>query len=211
MKLILIRHGATRGNLEHRYLGSTDEALLESEKLRLTGAAVRHRTRLDPVSLVYISPMKRCRETAEILFPGRQFTEAECLMECCFGDFEYRNYQELAGNADYQRFIDSGGTCGFPGGETQAEFIKRVSDGFLKLPMAAQPVKALLTPAGSCEERDEESECALVVHGGTIMALLSAFSEPHGDYFKWQTGNGCAFECVFDGRKMRKIEKCDLS
>ena len=32
MRMYLIRHGATQGNLEHRYVGRTDEGILESEK-----------------------------------------------------------------------------------------------------------------------------------------------------------------------------------
>ena len=36
MKVYLIRHGSTAGNLEHRYVGSTDEELTEEavQKLR---------------------------------------------------------------------------------------------------------------------------------------------------------------------------------
>ena len=30
----------------------------------------------------------------------------------------------------------------------------------------------------------------MVVHGGTIMSILSHFAEPKGEYFKWQIGNG---------------------
>ena len=45
-------------------------------------------------------------------------------------EFEYRNYQELNGHPDYQAWIDSGGTIGFPGGEDQKAFCDRVQTAF---------------------------------------------------------------------------------
>lgn len=35
MKVYLIRHGKTAGNQEARYVGSTDESILEEERTRL--------------------------------------------------------------------------------------------------------------------------------------------------------------------------------
>ena len=40
----------------------------------------------------------------------------------------------------------------------------------------------------------EEKEAFLVVHGGTIMAVLDRFSEPHRDYYDWQIRNGEGFQ-----------------
>ena len=39
----------------------------------------------------------------------------------------------------------------------------------------------------------EEAEAVFVVHGGTIMAVLDRFSEPHRDYYDWQIGNAEGF------------------
>ena len=67
--------------------------------------------------------MKRCLETAEILFPEKLYEhvpriQKAGLSECDFGTFEYKNYLELSGDAEYQYFIDTLGREGFPGGET---------------------------------------------------------------------------------------------
>ena len=64
MRMYLIRHGATQGNLEHRYVGRTDEGILESEKgrLREKGRAI---PRLDGI---FVSPYLRCRQTAKVFF-----------------------------------------------------------------------------------------------------------------------------------------------
>ena len=66
MRVYLIRHGQTKGNLEKRYVGSTDESLTREGAKGL----LEKRGRYSPVEMVFASPMKRCLETAEILFPG---------------------------------------------------------------------------------------------------------------------------------------------
>ena len=64
-ELILIRHGKTAGNLLGRYIGSrTDEPLCDEGREGLAGK------QLPEVERLYVSPMKRCVETAEILWPG---------------------------------------------------------------------------------------------------------------------------------------------
>lgn len=140
MRLYFIRHGQTLGNREHRYVGRTDEGILEMEKERLRKKAPY----FPEMDMVFVSPYLRCRQTAEILFseetaehpldiskwnpPERgkssgkasiasgwksKIETVEDFQEMDFGEFEYRNYQELAGNPDYQRFIDSGGRQDF--------------------------------------------------------------------------------------------------
>ena len=66
IKCYLIRHGATKGNQEGRYVGKTDEPVLESEleRLRMLGKS------LLPVDHIYVSPYLRCRQSAEALFSG---------------------------------------------------------------------------------------------------------------------------------------------
>ena len=119
LKLYMIRHGMTYGNTQGRYIGTTDEPLLPEE------AADLKKYDLGRVDRVYASPRKRCRETAEILYPGQEITLVEEFAECDFGEFENKNYQELSGNPNYQKWVDSGGTLEFPGGESRKEFRER--------------------------------------------------------------------------------------
>ena len=65
--------------------------------------------------------MRRCIQTAKILYPGRAQVKIEEFRECDFGSFEGKNYQDLSGDPVYQAWIDSGGTLGFPGGEEPAD------------------------------------------------------------------------------------------
>ena len=81
MEAILIRHGITNGNIEKRYIGTTDEPLIDSEKERL-------RKNIYPdADIIIISPMKRCIQTAEIIY-GKYDDIFDGLKECDFGKFE---------------------------------------------------------------------------------------------------------------------------
>ena len=65
LKILLIRHSMTAGNKLGRYIGArTDEPLCEE------GIRLLENISYPPVQRVFVSPMRRCRETAEILFPG---------------------------------------------------------------------------------------------------------------------------------------------
>ena len=178
MKLYFIRHGATQGNREHRYLGCTDEGILEAEKERL-----RQKSRDFPVmDAVFASPYLRCRQTAELLFGKNRTKFIEEFREMDSGEFEYKNYQELSGNADYQKYIDSGGTIGFPGGEQPEDFKFRCREAFRRCIREAR--------------KNRWEHVALVAHGGTIMAILEAFGYPRKGYFEYQVGNGCGYICT---------------
>ena len=61
IKIAMIRHGKTYGNTLGRYIGVTDEPLCEEGKKEL-----EHKT-MDTVELLFVSPLKRCLETADIL------------------------------------------------------------------------------------------------------------------------------------------------
>lgn len=177
MTAVLIRHGRTQGNLEGRYTGSgTDEPLCAQ-------GAEELRARAYPdVSRVYVSPMLRCVQTAALIYPRHAPIVVPGLRECGFGAFEGKNYAELNGNPDYQRFIDSGGEAAFPGGESRADFAARCVRAF----------EALLP-----QMRGETA--AFVVHGGTIMAIMERYARPRGNYFDFQVRGGEGYVLLDDG------------
>lgn len=188
MKLYLIRHGQTEGNRQHRYVGRTDEGLTP-EAVRLCQSL---QDRMPEAAAVYTSPMKRCLETAGLLCPGHTPLVVEDFSECDFGEFEYRNYAELNGNPAYQRFIDTLGRSGFPGGEDRETFQRRCVRGFEGL-IPLWEEKGWLSRTG-----ETEPVVILILHGGTIMALLDIFAEPHRDYYDWQAPNGGGYLAVLD-------------
>ena len=84
IKLVMIRHGATPSNKEHRYLGRTDEGLsMEGER-----ALQEARDTYPSVDYLFASPMKRCVQTARILYPQQEIFVIPDWVETDFGDFE---------------------------------------------------------------------------------------------------------------------------
>lgn len=191
MRVYMIRHGMTAGNLEHRYVGSTDEPLLPESRALIEKCAMQADSRYcmgrySRGQSVYVSPMTRCRETAKLLYPDAAQICIDDLRECNFGAFEYKNYEELNGNADYQRFIDTGGRAGFPGGESRDAFTGRTAAGFEAV------FKKHLSDHASLPQCREKNlpDIFMVVHGGTIMALLDRYARPKRSYYDWQVKNG---------------------
>ncbi|MDY3917645.1 MAG: histidine phosphatase family protein [Candidatus Limivivens sp.] len=172
-RILLIRHSKTAGNLRGNYIGVTDEPLCPE------GILLLKRKRFPTVEKVYVSPLKRCTETAEILWPGISTERVTELRECNFGDFENKNYKDLDGNPDYQAWIDSQGTLPFPNGESQQAFRKRCCLGF---ELIAQDVL-----------QNGLKKAAVVCHGGTIMSILEAYGMPVRPFYDWQVPNGRGF------------------
>ena len=182
MKIYLIRHGKTVGNLQRRYIGSTDEPLSPKgigELLEIAGRNGLFLPGPEISGAVYVSGLLRTKETAELLFPGRKLRVRTDFNECDFGEFENKNYEELKDDPAYQSWIDSGGLAAPPDGEAKADFSSRTCRGFLL------SVEELLKEGGSFG--------AFVVHGGSIMAILEQFAFPKKEFYDWQAKNGCGF------------------
>ena len=159
-----------------RYIGTTDESLCQQ------GIDLLKNRNYPNVEQVFSSPLKRCLETAALIYPGQEPIVIKNLAECDFGEFENKNADELGDNPKYQAWIDSGGRRPFPGGESRQAFEKRSVDSFLEI-------------VDICQKNG--IECAsLVVHGGTIMSVMSHFVPDGGDYYFWQCGNGEGYELI---------------
>ena len=192
-----IRHGRTKANEEHRYLGKTEEPLSE-EGIRqlLKKRADEGDTAGD---FLFSSPMQRCIQTAEILCDRSPILIPEWT-EMDFGRFEGKNYQELCDDPYYQKWIDSGGMLPFPEGESREQFIARSMQGFWHMlsiirKQTETKEKGIGQTGDPCKKDGAEAiRVTAVVHGGTIMAVLSTLTG--GEYFDFQVGNA-------DGYRMR--------
>lgn len=100
MQIVFIRHSMTAGNLERRYIGCrTDEPLCEAGISLAQQKTAEIRQTFPMPEVVLTSPMRRCVQTAEILFPDTPREIVYGLQECDFGDFEGKNYAELSGGS----------------------------------------------------------------------------------------------------------------
>jgi len=177
MKIIFIRHGKTAGNMQGKYIGKTDEPLCEEGIDAIKPA-------YPAASSIYSSPFVRCLQTAKIIYGNAEIKIIENLKEIDFGDFEGKSYEELKGNADYIRFIDSGGTGQIPNGENTIDFKNRCCEGF------AQIVNEL--------KENHQNSAAIVCHGGTIMAILEHFDKEQKGFYEYQVKNGGSYVTEYD-------------
>ncbi len=179
IEIFFIRHGATVGNLHRRYIGRTDEPLCEAgvaqvEALRKRGLSV---------DKLFVSPLLRTRQTAELLFPQMPYTVVNGLAETDFGRFEGKSADELSGDPAYQAWVNAVCLTPIPEGESVADFKTRCCKAF------AETIKNV--PDGS--------RVGFVVHGGVIMAILEAYARPKKDFYAYHIGNGECLVCTYDG------------
>ena len=178
MKYIyLIRHGKTPGNEEKKYIGVTDESLSGRGREEILAK------KYPKTDIIFSSPMKRCLETASLIYPGSAVIVEEDFRETDFGEFEGKSYDELKNDPSYLKWIESGGTTAFSGGEDRKSVCVRVMKAFRK---ALSHIK-------------EEETAVFIVHGGTIMTIISELF--NSDFYDHQVKNGMGyfFELSPDG------------
>lgn len=181
--LTLIRHGKTAANYEARYIGSTDEGLCDDAAKELESLRGRFKSQ----DMIFSSPMKRCLQSTAIIFNEPEPAVINEFREMNFGDFEYKNFRELKDDRRYQTWIDSKGTGRFPNGESRDEFIDRTMKGFNMLIDRARKAGA--------------HNIAAVVHGGTIMAILSSLTKRDYFDFRCECAHGYIIELLIGPSK----------
>lgn len=184
MTVYLIRHGETDANVRGAYNGRLDEPLCERGAAGISARAYPH------VELLFASPMRRCRETAALIYPGMQPLLLEDLRERDFGDFEGLTFDEiisLEGFADWGR---SEKLMPFPNAEDFDAFFIRCDRGFFAAIRA-------------CEEQNIKS-AAIVCHGGVIRAVLSR--NYGGGFYSWSSENGGGFILRVESGKIVSVE-----
>ncbi|WP_313637592.1 histidine phosphatase family protein [Paenibacillus sp.] len=199
IELVLVRHGQTKWNVEHRYLGHTDLPLLPSaeeqlSKLQQLGrmfeksendkqevgkqGCENYETRRAEVSdgfwRVFCSDLLRCRETLAYMAPSLEKVTVydQRLREMNFGAWDGCTYEQLKDNSLYRSWIDDPSKITPPEGESWTQFDERLRSFLLDLGQAAE------TAIGHCAVMKNKGEVitnrALVVtHGGVIRNLLA--------------------------------------
>ena len=164
MLIYFLRHGLTEYNAEKRYQGQRDIPLSAAGRAMLRKADIEPKT-------VYITPLCRTRQTAEVLFPTAKLVVVDGLKEMCFGSFEGRNFIEMEKDPEYQAWVQANCESSCPDGERKADFSDRICRTF------AQLVDKALA-AG-------EQRLVILAHGGTQMAAMERFALPRRDYYDW--------------------------
>lgn len=204
MKVLLIRHGMTQGNRKRQYIGTTDEPLCPEgvEQLKHLKEQARKDGRDYEAQLVFVSPLLRCRQTAGILFESTpdddKLIQVPQLREMDFGIFEGRAFKDdLEHDPAYLKWLETDCEGAVPGGERRIEFAERCVAGFQEAMNMAREMEC-----HTCIET-----VAFVVHGGTLMSILSACSDEQGTFYSFMTDNGHGYAGEWDGKRLCDIYK----
>lgn len=169
--LYLIRHGESDANVKGVLAGRTpgvgltargrDQALALRELL--------HDTRIDRV---VSSPLERCRQTSDGVFPGVTPEIVEDLNEVDYGHWTDRALGELSKEPAWETVQRHPSAMVFPGGEGLADMAHR----------AVAAVRRLDSEVGA--EANDSSAWAAVTHGDVIKAILADALGMHLDSFQ---------------------------
>ena len=175
--IYLIRHGATDETLRGRYIGSTDVSL--SKKGRESLVEIKETIGYPYAEKVFSSPLARCVESCELIYPHIEIKTVNALRECSFGDWEGKSAVELAGDERFAGWLQNSDKTPPPGGESGKEFASRVCRGFERL---VEDLSATNTKTA-----------AIVTHGGVIMTILAMYGIPQAESYRWRMDNGYGF------------------
>lgn len=173
----LIRHGSTSDDGKVRYIGSTDLSLSD------TGCAELESLMLEKnypgCQIVYSSPLKRCLETAEIIYPNLLVQQINGLKEYDFGAFENKTIEELKETKEFSDWVKNGMVSDPPGAEDKELFKQRIE-------MAVENIVQDMM-------NKNITSAAVITHGGVIMEILSKFGLPQRNPLEWTTDCGCGY------------------
>lgn len=190
----LIRNGLTDENLEGRYIGHTDVEISEEGKAQL--GQMKDELIFPPVDAVFTSPLKRCTETAKILYPDNMPIVIDGFIEYNFGEFENKTAEELKDSPVFPRWLAGEKGVEPPFGESNEAFEKRIRETFEKV--AEGLMKTGTTSA------------AIVTHGGVIMAILAAYGIPELPMHEWLTPSGCGFTIKINPSLWMRAKKFEV-
>ena len=142
--------------------------------------AIRVKGELPDTGMLFTSPLKRCLETCDLLFPDNEPIVIPELREFDFGDFENKKAAELENDPQYIQWI-SGRACP-PNGEASDDFVKRIALG-LNI-MVRKMMEA------------EVFEATAVMHGGVMMTLFASCALPQRRAVEWSSPVGGGYTAL---------------
>lgn len=196
--LYLFRHGLTKGNLNAQYIGHTDYPLTTFGIDELKSIKAKHH--YPEVDAVFTSPLKRAVDSASIMFPKNNKIVIDNFIEYNFGEFEECTADDLKDNDDFKAWLHGDINARPPFGESNAEFVQRVTEAFEKV-------------IDGCISTGTEN-IAIVSHAGVIMTILSCYGLPEAPMAHWQMDAGYGYKLRITPSlwmKTRKMEVIDLA
>ncbi|MGE8207348.1 histidine phosphatase family protein [Heyndrickxia sp. NPDC080065] len=190
LAITLLRHGLTKENEKHAYIGWSDVSLSLKGREQLGMC----RSLMNNFDLYVCSDLKRCFETSEILFPNQPFEKWSSFREMNFGEWEGKTFDELKEEERYQEWLTDFFSVHPPGGEGFNQFTERIDNGWRKL------LDYLI--------KKDLNKALIISHGGVIRYLLSKFAPKEAGFWDWNIPHGTAFELKWTEKKGRGEVRC---
>ena len=198
MLIYIVRHGETDANVKGYLQGWTDDPLNENGKKLavITGQCMRG-IRFDAC---ISSPLKRARETAEIILreSGNAIPIAydDRIKEINMGDWERKKFRPGEREVDAEQmklfFSEPFAFAGYPGGENIAQVCARTQT-FLR---------ELLS-------KDEEKIYLVATHGFALRAMLNFLYSDPSDFWHGHVPYNCAVNVIEGNHGIGKLIEDD--
>ncbi|MDI3535198.1 MAG: alpha-ribazole phosphatase [Thermosediminibacterales bacterium] len=157
LRIILVRHGESTANKEHRYAGCSDFPLTDTGKMQ--ARRIAERLSGEDVTAIYSSNLSRAMETARFIAArfGLSIKEEPSLREIDFGEWEGLTYDEIGISWAELRdaWVADPVNISPPGGETLTRLQKRSVEAFLKI-----------------VRQHNQGSVVIVSHAGPIRSIL---------------------------------------
>lgn len=199
--VFLLRHGESTFNEQGRCQGCSDESVLTEKGVRTAGRTGAH-LRSQPPKVILASPLKRARQTAEIILSGLKGSGVtlefhESLKEVDLPLWEGLTYDQIRTN--FGRHYQTWKGCPHL---LRMGQIRPVSDLYRR---AARFWREVLP-------RWAGTRVLIVSHGGTTRGLIgSALGIPAKFYHRTQHSNGGLSILEFEGVRVKSIEALNLT
>jgi len=169
LQIVLVRHGATDWNLEHRCQGSTDRDL--SEIGLRQAEEIAGRLRHETIHAVYSSDLKRARRTAELISAHHRLpvTIDKRIRELDHGHLEGLTFSEIKQHyGDFlARWRTEPAELEVPGGERLVDVAERAWTGLKRI----------------AERHTEAQKIVVVSHNFPIVGIVCRITGTHlNDY-----------------------------
>lgn len=191
MKITLIRHGLTEGNVKRLYYGSTDLPLLpESIQLLKEYAALGAYPKAERY---YTSGMLRAEQTFEAIYGPIPHGILRDMREIDFGSFEMRSYEDLKEDPAFIEWIT---------GDFESN---KCSSGESGVSVAERACRALDSVA------KEGRDAVIITHGGVIGGVLMRLFPDELGRFKYTPEPGSGYTIEYENGVPVGLEKFDVT
>ena len=196
--LHLIRHGITEANLKKLFVGAGMDVPVCDAGFAHIERMMAQYTYPNPAT-VFVSPMLRARQTADMIYPDKTKIIIDELKETACGQFEGRTYEDLIQDPDFLRWnkLDDPEPYCPIGGETLPNFVDRCVrslNGMFEFMM-----------------RSGTTEAVAVCHGAVINTMLTLSGLPEQPYDTWTTDNAAGYTLTTNTAMWMRDKKAEVS